>query len=108
MELANTEIKTYQEFSQRIKLRKVWDLLKQSPHSGQAPIVVDIDDDPSINHHVVVLGRRSGKSFSTAMIVLKELLIPYSNTILLSPAYKNSDIMFKEVLKHVQTLQLPI
>lgn len=106
--IVNTEISTYQQISDRVSLRKVWDLLKATPHSGQAPIVEDFDNNKDLNNYVVVLGRRSGKSFSTAMIVLRELLIPYSNTILLSPAYKNSDIMFKEVLKHVQTLGLPV
>lgn len=104
----NQEIQTYQEVSQKVKLHKVWDVVKATPHGGQLPIVECIDSNPLINCYVVVLGRRSGKSFSTAMVVLRELLIPYSNTILLTPAYKNSDIMFKEVLKHVQGLKLPV
>jgi hypothetical protein len=106
--VVNDEIKTYQEISQKVKLSKVWDLLKATPHSGQRPIVDTFDNDDSINCYVVILGRRSGKSFSTAVIVLRELLIPHSNTILLSPSYKNSNIMFSEVLKHVMKLKLPV
>jgi hypothetical protein len=69
--------------------------------SVSSPDQLYISDNYTVTHN-------SGKSFSTAMIVLRELLIPYSNTILLTPAYRNSDIMFKEVLKHVQTLGLPV
>lgn len=104
----NEEIQTYQEVSQRVKLNKVWEVVKASPHTGQLPIVECIDNNALVNCYVVVLGRRSGKSFSTAMVVLRELLIPFSNTILLTPSYKNSQIMFTEVLKHVQTLKLPV
>jgi hypothetical protein len=106
--IVNDEIRTYQQVSDKVKLSKVWDLVKATPHDGQRPIVEVFDSNHEINHYVIVLGRRSGKSFSTAMIALRELLIPFSNTILLTPSYKNSDIMFKEVLKHVQGLQLPV
>jgi hypothetical protein len=106
--IVNEEISTYQKISDKVKLKKVWDLVKMTPHSGQSPIVYDFDEDETINCHVVVLGRRSGKSASTSLIVLKELLIPFSNTILLTPSYKNSDILFKETLKHIQILKLPV
>jgi hypothetical protein len=104
----NQDIITYQELSPKVKLKKVWDLAKATPHGGQSPIIDVFDNNPLINMFVIVLGRRSGKSFSTAMIVLRELLIPYSNTILLSPSYKNSQIMFNETIKHIKTLGLPI
>ena len=104
----NKEIQTYQQVSDRISLQKVWDLVEMTPHSGQAPIVYDFDNNPHLNCYVVCLGRRSGKSASTSLIVLRELLIPFSNTILLTPSYKNSKILFKEVLKYVRQLDLPV
>lgn len=106
--VVNEEINTYQKVSDKVGLSKIWALRQATPHKGQSPIVYDFDNDPNINCYVIVLGRRSGKSMSTSLIVLREMLIPFSNTILLTPAYKNSDIMFKEVLKHVQALGLPI
>lgn len=106
--LINQEIDTYQKVSQQVSLKKVWDLMRMTPHEGQAPIVEDFDNDDEINCFVITLGRRSGKSASTSIIVLRELLIPFSNTILLSPSYKNSKVMFDEVLKHVQSLKIPI
>ena len=106
--IINKEIEIYQQVSDKISLKKVWDLVKMTPHSGQSPIIEDFDNDPNANVYTVCLGRRSGKSLSTALIVLRELLIPYSNTILLTPSYKNSKILFKEVLKFVRELELPI
>lgn len=104
----NKEILTYQQVSDRVSLQKVWDLVSMTPHSGQSPIIYDFDNDDFANVFTICLGRRSGKSLSTALIVLRELLIPFSNTILLTPSYKNSKVLFKEVLKFVHELQLPI
>lgn len=50
----------------------------------------------------------TGKSASTSVIATKELLVPFSSTILLTPTFNNAKIIFNEVLKHVQTLGLPI
>jgi len=104
----NKEIQTYQQVSDKISLQKVWDLVEMTPHIGQSPIIEDFDNDPEANVFTVCLGRRSGKSLSTALIVLREMLIPFSNTILLTPSYKNSKILFREVLKFVRMLDLPI
>jgi len=106
--IINKEIQTYQQVSNKVSLRKVWDLVDMTPHEGQAPIVEDFDNKDHINCFVVCLGRRSGKSASTSLIVLREMLIPFSNTILLTPSYKNSKILFKEVLKYVKQLDLPV
>lgn len=106
--IINKEIELYQQVSDKISLQKVWNLLEMTPHSGQSPIIDDFDNDPIANVFTVCLGRRSGKSLSTSLIVIRELLIPFSNTILLTPSYKNSKILFKEVLKFVHELGLPI
>lgn len=50
----------------------------------------------------------TGKSASTSVIAVKELMIPFSSTILLTPTFNNAKIIFNEVLKHVQALKLPI
>lgn len=50
----------------------------------------------------------TGKSASTSIIAVKELLIPFSSTILLTPTFNNAKIIFNETLKHVQALGLEI
>ena len=108
MQIINEEIKLYQEVSNKLKLQKVWDLLEATPHEGQAPVIDSFDNDPTKNSFVLTLGRRSGKSFQTSTIAFRELLIPFSNTILLTGNYRTSKVIFDEVYKLVLRLKLPI
>lgn len=108
MQIINKEIELYQQVASQVSLSKVWEALQATPHEGQKAVVEAFDNDDSVNSYVITFGRRTGKSFSTALIVVRELLIPYSNTILLSPSYKNSKIMFDEVIARIYTLKLPI
>ena len=108
MEIINKEIQLYQKISEKIKLEKVWNLVGMKPHEGQEPFVHTFDNDESKNSYVLTLGRRTGKSAATAVTDLRELLIPFSNTILLTPSYRNSKILFDDTLKWVQHLKLPL
>ncbi len=49
-----------------------------------------------------------GKSASTSVIACRELAVPFSSTILLTPTFNNAKIIFNEVLKNIQKLKLPI
>ena len=50
----------------------------------------------------------TGKSVSTSVIACRELAVPFSSTILLTPTFNNAKIIFNEVLKNIQKLKLPI
>jgi len=106
--LINKEIQLYLDVSKKIKLRKIWDLLEMTPHEGQQPLIEAFDEDLTKNSFVLTLGRRSGKSVQAGVIAIRELLIPYSNTILLAPSYRNSKVIFDEVYRLVLKLKLPI
>ena len=106
---SNKEIKLYQEKCDSIQLKTVAQLLNFVPHRGQQPIFFTYDEQRELyNNLVMVLGRRTGKSASTAIIAVKELLVPFSSTILLTPTFNNAKIIFNETLKHVQALKLEI
>jgi hypothetical protein len=49
-----------------------------------------------------------GKSASTSVVACRELAVPFSSTILLTPTFNNAKIIFNEVLKNIQKLKLPI
>jgi len=104
----NKEIELYQQMSKKVKLEKVWTLLDTTPHSGQSGLIDCIDKDPTKNSFVLTLGRRSGKSIQAGILIIRELLIPFSNTILLAPTFRNSKIIFDEVYKLILKLKLPI
>lgn len=106
---SNKEIRMYQETTDKITLKRVAQMLEFVPHIGQQPIFYTFDEKREIyNNIVMVLGRRTGKSVSTSVIAVRELMVPFSSTILLTPTFNNAKIIFNEVLKHVQTLKLPI
>lgn len=50
----------------------------------------------------------TGKSVSTSVIACRELAVPFSSTILLTPTFNNAKVIFNEVLKNIQKLKLPI
>lgn len=50
----------------------------------------------------------TGKSAMTSVVALRELLLPFSSTILLTPTFNNAQIIFNNTLKLVQQLKLPI
>lgn len=105
----NKEIQTYRDTTDNISLKTVAQLLDFSPHKGQQPIFYTFDTQRElINNIVMVLGRRCGKSSMSSVIAVRELLVPFSSTILLTPTFNNAKIIFNETLKHVQALRLEI
>ena len=105
----NKEIQTYKDATDKIALKTVAQLLNFTPHKGQQPIFYVFDEQKElINNLVMVLGRRSGKSSVSSVIAVRELLVPFSSTILLTPTFNNAKIIFNETLKHVQALKLEI
>lgn len=108
MTIINEEIALYQQVSKKIKLNKVWELLTMTPHSGQSPVIDAFDNDPTKNSFVLTLGRRSGKSVQAGIIAIRELLIPFSSTILLAPTFRTSKIIFDEVYRLILQLKLPV
>ena len=108
-EVINEEIIMYQEHTDLIDLKTVWQLCGNVPHRGQQPMVYSFDRQRDIyNCYVTAAGRRFGKSYSLAHIGLRELLVPFSATVLVCPTFANAKIIFNEVLKLVNKLGLPI
>ena len=106
--VVNKEIALYKDVSKKIKLAKIWGLLDMVPHEGQSGLIEAFDNDESKNAFVLTLGRRSGKSVQAGVIATRELLIPFSNTILLAPTFRNAKIIFDEVYRLILQLKLPV
>ncbi len=105
----NEEISTYQVMTDKIKLIKTMALLSISPHGGQLPIVNDIDsNEHPYSNFVMVLGRRVGKTTVASTIAFRELLVPFSSTVLIAPSYRNASILFTLVLEYVNKTKLPV
>lgn len=105
----NQEIELYRNFTDKVKLKHIAQMLGFVPHAGQQPIFYTIDEKKDIiNNLAICCGRRFGKSVNTSVIAARELAVPFSSTILLTPTFNNAKIIFNEVLKNIQKLQLPI
>ena len=105
----NKELQLYRDFTDTVKLKHIAQMLEFIPHPGQQPVFYTLDEKKDIvNNIVMVLGRRCGKSISTSVIAVRELAVPYSSTILLTPTFNNAKIIFNEVLKNIQKIKLPI
>jgi hypothetical protein len=106
---SNAEIDLYKNFTDKVKLKHIAQMLGFVPHAGQQPIFYTIDEQRDIvNNLAICCGRRFGKSINTSVIAARELAVPFSSTILLTPTFNNAKIIFNEVLKNIQKLQLPI
>ncbi len=107
--VTNEEISLYQATTDSIDLKTVWQLCGNVPHRGQQPMVYAFDRQRDVfNNFVIAAGRRFGKSYSLSHIGVRELLIPFSATVLVCPTFSNAKIIFNEVLKLVNKLGLPI
>ena len=105
----NKEVIEYQKAAARIQLKSVATLLEFIPHKGQQPLFYSFDVQCDVyNNFVLLFGRRTGKSEVTSVVASRELLLPHSSTVLLTPVFENAKIIFGNVLKKVDQLGLPI
>lgn len=109
VQITNREAKIYRDSTDKISLKAVCELVGFIPHMGQQPLMHTFDTKyDNINSFVIAAGRRFGKSSTLSVIALRELLVPYSSTILVAPTYANAKVIFLALLKLVNQLQLPI
>jgi len=106
--ITNSETEMYKKITDTIPLKTVCRLLDFIPHKGQQPLIYDFDTHKDHNGFVVAAGRRFGKSTILSIISVRELLVPFSSTVLVAPVFNNAKIIFNEVLKLVNKLELPI
>ena len=107
--ITNEEIEIYKSTTDNVPLKSVCELMGFIPHKGQQPFVYDFDMNKDIhNNYVIAAGRRWGKSSIMGITAMRELLVPFSATILVAPTFANAKIIFNEVLKSVRKLGIPI
>ena len=105
----NAEVLEYQKAAASIHLKTIAKLLSFVPHKGQQPLFFSFDAQQEMyNNFVLLFGRRTGKSEVTSVVATRELFLPHSSTVLLTPVFENAKIIFGNVLKKVEQLGMPI
>lgn len=109
IKVTNTEIEEYQKAAATIQLKTIAKMLDFVPHKGQQPLFFSFDVQQELyNNFVLLFGRRTGKSEVTSVVATRELFLPHSSTVLLTPVFENAKIIFNNVLKKVEQLGMPI
>ena len=107
--ITNEEIELYKSTTDSIPLKSACELTGFVPHKGQQPFVYDFDVNKEVhNNYVIAAGRRWGKSSIMGIVATRELLVPFSATILVAPTFANAKIIFNEVLKIVRKVGIPV
>ena len=88
-----------------ISLGKLFDALgiTKTPMQEKMSILFDSKLD-RWNQLNLVASRRSGKTYTAAVVITRELLIPNSSTVCVSKSAKSMANLFKEILKNLRTL----
>ena len=99
------EVREYIQAAEIVSLGKLFPLLKVDPTDMQNKLI-DLFDNKlkEWNFLTLVASRRSGKSFSMAILVVRELLIPHSSTIMISTSAKSLSNLFNEILRLLRIL----
>jgi len=107
--ITNPETLEYREASHLVSLGKLFALLEVTPTPMQENIIKLFDDHiEDWSELNLVASRRSGKTFTLAIMVVLELLKPHSSTLLVSKSAKSLTNNFNEIVKFVKQLGLPI
>jgi len=105
--LISPEVKDYIAIANKVKLKQLFELIQISPTPMQNNII-DLFDNKlqDWNFLTLVASRRSGKSFTSAILVIRELLIPNSSTILVTTSAKSASNLFNDILRLLRTLHI--
>lgn len=95
----------YKEIASMVSLSKLFTAMGIEQTPMQVNISKLFDEQLSEwNQLTLVASRRSGKTFTAAAIIVRELLIPNSSTVCVSRSAKSMSNLFKEILKNLRTL----
>lgn len=104
-QISGKDKEEYREMSRAISLSKLFDALGIVKTPMQEKISILFDSKLALwNQLNLVASRRSGKTYTAAVIITRELLIPNSSVVCVSKSAKSMANLFKEILKNLRTL----
>ena len=107
MRIANPLSDQYKAHTRQLSLGKLFSLLNIEPTPMQEDMVElwdnRIEDWNEVN---VAASRRQGKTFTAAVIAIRELLVINSSTMVVSKSAKSVSVLFNEILRMLRVLGL--
>ena len=104
-QISGKDKEEYREMAKMLSLSKLFDALGIVKTPMQERVSELFDTKLSLwNQLNLVASRRSGKTFTAAVIITRELLIPNSSTVCVSKSAKALGNLFKDLLKNLRTL----
>ncbi len=107
MHINNPLSEQYKEHSAQVSLAKLYELLGVTPTPMQEGLIelwdTRLHDFSEVN---ISASRRQGKTFSAAILIIRELLVVNSSTMVVSKSAKSVGVLFNEVLRMLRTLGL--
>ena len=105
MQITNKRLVDYQRHASSVSLAKLYELLDIEPTPLQKAMIELFDDNiEDWNELNISASRRYGKTFSTAILIVRELLIVNSSTMAISKSSKAVSVLFNEVLRLLRVL----
>ena len=104
-QISGKDKEEYREMAKIVSLSKLFDALGIVKTPMQEKISILFDEKLELWQHLnLVASRRSGKTYTAAVIIVRELLIPNSSTVCVSKSAKSMANLFKEIVKNLRTL----
>lgn len=107
MQILNKLSEDYKTHTKQIGFGKLFDLLEINPTPMQVGLI-DLWDNKleEFSEVNVAASRRQGKTFTAAILVVRELLIINSSTMVVSKSAKSVAVLFNEILRLLRVLGL--
>ena len=104
-QISGQDKEDYRTMAKLVSLSKLFTALgiEKTPMQDKISELFDnkLEDWNQLN---LVASRRSGKTFTAGVVIIRELLIPNSSTICVSRSAKSMSNLFKEILKNLRIL----
>jgi len=107
MVIKNKLSEDYKAHTRQLSLGKLFSMLEIQPTPMQDGIIHLWDENLDAFSEVnIAASRRQGKTFTAAILIIRELLVVNSSTMVLSKSAKSVGVLFNEILRLLRVLGL--
>lgn len=106
-QLLSKDVTEYLKIRKRVNYNKFCKTFSFKPHSTQQTII-DTFQKNMFNYMTLVCGRRWGKTEVISLVGSGEMLIPFSNVLIVTPVFANAKAIFEKIERRLLKQNIPI